>query len=183
MKCPSCGAEIPDNNESCPICKNQIKDTSNLNYDDSDEMYDDITKHNKIVKIAGISIICIACFSVGLLIGLNSKTVNTINNNTTVSDNNITTESINTDNTVSTPTTPTEPIIKTFSAGQYIVGTDIPEGTYNIKWLSGSGDVLGAVDEMFGADEDSIKSYNNAYLSNGDKIKITGTLIVTFTNE
>lgn len=206
MKCPSCGAEIPDNSEFCPVCKNRIENT--LNYDcddDSEKIYEKIKKHNKIVKIAGISIICIACFGIGILVGemgFKSQTTNTVpissvSSDTTVSDNvtipNTTdstdstdsADSADTNDLLSTPIEPTTPTTKNFSAGKYTVGTDIPAGTYDITLVSGAGNLFigDSVNEIFGTDDGQISSYKNASLSEGDIITIDGDVTVSFTSK
>lgn len=72
---------------------------------------------------------------------------------------------------------------KEFTAGKYTVGKDIPEGIYDIKWVSGAGNcfVGNEVSEMFGSDTKYyIKEYKNAELKVTDKIEITSTLKVSF---
>lgn len=73
------------------------------------------------------------------------------------------------------------------SAGKYTGGEDIPVGTYNITWISGSGNVIvgtygSEVNEIFGNNSrfGYIKSYKNCEISYGTEIQIKGNLKVTF---
>ena len=68
-----------------------------------------------------------------------------------------------------------------FSAGTYIVGTDIDAGTYDVQLVSGHGNFFASgsrsVNEMFGTDSDYyIQEYKNMCVSNGDEIEIRGSL-------
>lgn len=197
MKCPSCGAEIPDNSKFCSECGTKIENTSNYECDDdSKKIYEKIKKHNKIVKIQGISIICISCFGIGILVGamgFKSQPTNTVpissaSSDTTVSDIVSlpdTTDSTDTDDIVSTPVEPIIPTTKNLSTGQYTVGTDIPAGTYDITLVSGDGNVFigDSVNEIFGHGQYQIASYRNATLIEGDSIKIDGAVTVCFTSK
>lgn len=70
-----------------------------------------------------------------------------------------------------------------FSAGNYIVGIDIPSGIYNVSLVSGGGNCFaGNMNEIFGTSEYSIKEYKNLTLSSGDTIEITSTLKLKFTS-
>ena len=73
---------------------------------------------------------------------------------------------------------------KRFSTGIYIVGKNLPAGMYDIKWASGSGnfyvDCDDYINEIFGTSKYSIKEYKNASLSDGDKIEVSGNLVVDF---
>ena len=75
------------------------------------------------------------------------------------------------------------------TAGLYYGGDDIPVGTYNIEWVSGSGNVFvgqytkgDIVNEIFGKDSSwgYIKSYKNAYVGDGTEIEIRSNLKVRF---
>lgn len=78
---------------------------------------------------------------------------------------------------------------KTLSTGNYIVGIDIGEGTYNCTAASGNGNFIVysasgnlKVNEMFGTDTEwYTNSFNNLSLSSGDTIEIMGGLVVQFT--
>lgn len=85
---------------------------------------------------------------------------------------------------------PTAPF--TLSAGQYVVGDDIPAGKYDCKAVSGSGNFQGTVaalgymglNEILGAPGTSFAecpSYSNLRLANGDVITISQDLNVEFT--
>lgn len=73
-------------------------------------------------------------------------------------------------------------------AGEYVVGTDIEPGLYDIIATSGSGNMIVkgstgrlSVNEVMGTDRDTnLPSYSNARLERGGTIKITSRLIVTF---
>lgn len=72
---------------------------------------------------------------------------------------------------------------RVFSAGMYIVGTDIDAGTYDIQLISGSGNFFARgscyVNEIFGTRrENYIQEYKNMRISNGDEIEIRGNLKV-----
>ena len=73
---------------------------------------------------------------------------------------------------------------RTFGAGVYEVGIDIPAGKYNIIAISGRGNcyIPLKVNESFvvGGDKYAIDRYNNATLSNGNKIEISGTIKLKF---
>lgn len=73
---------------------------------------------------------------------------------------------------------------RTFTAGKYEVGVDIPTGKYNIIAISGRGSciVRGKVYEIFTPNPDahSIDKYNNVKLEWGDEIEIDSTLKVRF---
>jgi hypothetical protein len=73
----------------------------------------------------------------------------------------------------------------TLTAGRYKVGKDIPEGTYDIVWVSGSGNCFTqGVNEIFGDNEKyEIKQYKNAELGSGTEVKITSTLKVKFVSK
>ena len=66
------------------------------------------------------------------------------------------------------------------SAGEYTVGKDIDQGTYDINLIEGSGVVSGengfSMAQVFGNDNYSITSYKNAELIQGAKIEVSGTL-------
>lgn len=74
-----------------------------------------------------------------------------------------------------------------YTAGYYTVGTDIPEGKYDLKWISGNGLITVhdtkdnmPVCENMGDDPDDIREFKNMALSQGFTIKITGNLQVEF---
>ena len=78
----------------------------------------------------------------------------------------------------------------TLSIGQYVVGVDIPAGTYNLIAVSGSGNIIGDVQsQLFGSLNTILavdsamfeRSFNNLRLANGDTINIMGNLVVEFT--
>lgn len=72
----------------------------------------------------------------------------------------------------------------TLTAGLYVGGDDIPTGTYNINWISGSGNVFVGrqVNEIFGNNSryGYIKTYKNCDVSYGTEIQIKGNLKVQF---
>ena len=89
---------------------------------------------------------------------------------------------------ISTPTVtpipvPQEGLFETYlSAGIYTAGLDIPAGRYNLVAYSGRGNVISkaGVNEIMGypADDHYIDRFNGLSLSNGDKLKIGGTLVL-----
>lgn len=72
----------------------------------------------------------------------------------------------------------------TLTAGKYIGGEDIPTGTYNIIWVSGSGNVFVGrqVNEIFGNNSryGYIKTYKNAEVDYLTEIEIHGNVKVKF---
>lgn len=74
---------------------------------------------------------------------------------------------------------------RTFSAGKYIVGTDIDEGTYDIQAISGGGNIFISpyeLNEIMGVDDPDfyLEYYSNASLTVGSEIEIKSTLTVKF---
>ena len=75
---------------------------------------------------------------------------------------------------------------RVFSAGNYVVGTDIEPGTYNMIAISGSGNCFvhskTYVNEIFdvGGGQYAIDRYNNVILSSGGTIEVTSTLKIKF---
>lgn len=75
-----------------------------------------------------------------------------------------------------------------FSAGEYAGNKDIPEGNYDIQWISGQGsctiDYLlsdyGKMSETFGDGEGNIKQYKSKFVYSRDDIVITGNLKLKF---
>lgn len=65
--------------------------------------------------------------------------------------------------------------IKITDDGNYFIQDDIPEGRYDIKWISGNGTVSSFEDTIFCAclDEDN-KLYKNVDLRNNMKLEIQG---------
>ena len=79
---------------------------------------------------------------------------------------------------------PPEPQEYEFSAGNYYVGEDIPAGRYDVIWISGRGNCFGGgMIETFGESEHAIKEYRNVELKSGDKVEVSGTLMVKFTSK
>lgn len=77
----------------------------------------------------------------------------------------------------------------TLTAGKYVGGEDIPVGTYNINWKSGSGNVVVrsatgklSVNEIFGNKSayGYIKTYKNCYVAYGTEIEISSNLKIQF---
>ena len=69
----------------------------------------------------------------------------------------------------------------TLSTGYYTIGTDLPEGTCDLKWLDGAGSVMSYysnINDNFGRDEDNgeIKSYKNWHAKAGDTLIIFDAL-------
>ena len=68
--------------------------------------------------------------------------------------------------------------------GEYEVSDDIPGGSYDLQWMSGSGTCTtghflsdyGKMSESFGDEDGEIKEYKNKFISSLDQIEITGTL-------
>lgn len=76
---------------------------------------------------------------------------------------------------------------RTFSAGEYTVGTDIPAGVYNIVAVSGHGNLFvrgygKRLNEIMGTTDPSfyMAQYNNAELTTGQTIVIKSTLVLNF---
>ncbi len=74
---------------------------------------------------------------------------------------------------------------KQFTAGNYTVGTDLPAGTYDIQWVSGSGNFYkkggSSINEIFSGDEQwGIKEYKNASLKDGNTFEVSGNLNIQF---
>ena len=75
---------------------------------------------------------------------------------------------------------------RVFTAGTYIVGTDIEPGTYNMIAVSGRGNCYvestSRVIETFtpGGDRWAIDNYKNVILSSGGTIEVTSTLQIKF---
>ncbi|MDE5779167.1 MAG: hypothetical protein K2I10_11765 [Lachnospiraceae bacterium] len=78
------------------------------------------------------------------------------------------------------------------AAGHYTAGVDIPEGTYNLKCISGSGNVTstnmfsGGLNEIMSLDTSdgySIDSFSNAKFSSGDVLSLSSTVVVKLTTE
>lgn len=78
---------------------------------------------------------------------------------------------------------------RTFSAGKYIVGTDIESGKYDLLAISGKGNLFvrggiygDSINEMMGVTnpEYYIPKYSNATLLSGQEIEITSTLTLIF---
>lgn len=75
---------------------------------------------------------------------------------------------------------------RVFSAGNYVVGTDIEPGTYNMIAISGSGNCFvhskTYVNEIFavGGGQYAIDRYNNVVLSSGGTIEVKRTLKIKF---
>lgn len=97
------------------------------------------------------------------------------------------TEEKQADETVQDAEYPSECI---YTAGYYTVGTDIPEGKYDVKWISGDRwlevldlDEHQVMHESMGPIEDNnynIKEFKNLTLSTGYTLRITGNLKVAF---
>lgn len=70
----------------------------------------------------------------------------------------------------------------TFSAGNYYVGEDIPQGRYDAVWVSGRGNCFASgMSETFGnTSEHQIQEYKNVELKSGDKVEVHGTLTIKF---
>lgn len=67
------------------------------------------------------------------------------------------------------------------SAGYYVAGINIPKGTYNLKLISGSGNVFSEdLNEIFGTKKrfGHIKKYNNLELDSGDFLEIEDNLVL-----
>ena len=88
----------------------------------------------------------------------------------------------------------TPPITGTFrlSAGNYIVGEDIPAGKYECAAVSGAGNFMGTVaslgfmglNELLGAPGSHSlysETYSNLRLANGDIVNVSSNLVVEFT--
>ena len=79
-------------------------------------------------------------------------------------------------------TAPKQAAEYTFSAGNYYVGEDIPQGRYDAVWVSGRGNCFASgMSETFGnTSEHQIKEYKNVELKSGDKVEVHGTLTIKF---
>lgn len=70
---------------------------------------------------------------------------------------------------------------KQFSAGNYTAGKDFPAGTYDLKALSGGGNVTtadGKLNAIMGTDDDTYeKTYSNVELDDGAVLQISGATI------
>ncbi|MCI8284349.1 MAG: copper amine oxidase N-terminal domain-containing protein [Firmicutes bacterium] len=82
-----------------------------------------------------------------------------------------------------TPTAPTEQKTYTFSNGNYVAGKDFPAGTYNITWVSGSGNVhsddwKNYVNLIMGSPSDDFytQSFNNAKFNSGATLTVHGSM-------
>lgn len=68
-----------------------------------------------------------------------------------------------------------------FTAGNYVVGEDIPMGKYDVQWISGLGNcITGDMIETFGDNELAIKEYKNVDLIPENKITVDGTVKIKF---
>ncbi len=85
-----------------------------------------------------------------------------------------------------------EPFETELSAGHYEVGIDIPEGTYNLKCISGQGNVYsdgifsGGLNEIMSTDTSdgfSIDSFKNVSLSNGEVLTVLSTAVINIASE
>lgn len=74
--------------------------------------------------------------------------------------------------------------------GNYVVGVDLPEGIYNLKVLSGNGNVSssnildGGINEMVGVDESSgfyIQTFHNLLLDENVELSISGGVTIQLT--
>ncbi len=83
-----------------------------------------------------------------------------------------------------------EHLARTLGAGTYVIGKDIDSGTYDINWVSGSGNVFGydaygdlILNEIFGpsADWGQIKTYKNLVLSRSGTLEISGGVTIKLT--
>lgn len=78
--------------------------------------------------------------------------------------------------------------ITELSSGTYVIGEDFPAGKYNVKTVSGSGNFLASgnetyVNEIFAMPEDEFfdtATYNNMRLWYGDKMTISGGVVLEF---
>ena len=76
----------------------------------------------------------------------------------------------------------------TISNGNYDIGDDIPAGIYNVKAVSGDGNINssnmfdGGINEMFGTDDNNTGYYSSAFanlpLSDGDTLEISNGVTV-----
>lgn len=94
----------------------------------------------------------------------------------------------NATSTSNTTTTPAPaPVSIDLSAGNYIVGTDVPAGKYDITAISGRGNFFGnpgIVNEIMGVDDENyIQTYKNAIFTPGNTIEVKGTLVVNLTSK
>lgn len=79
----------------------------------------------------------------------------------------------------------------TLSAGKYVFGVNIPEGTYNLKAISRSGELIiqnwigedvwceERID--FGVDKRSSKTYHGISLPKGKHFRVTGNVVFEIT--
>lgn len=75
-----------------------------------------------------------------------------------------------------------KPFSEKFSSGFYTAGVDFPAGTYNLKAVKGSGNVIstdGTLNVIMGTQSDDMyeKTYNNAEFSNGTILSISNVTV------
>lgn len=76
--------------------------------------------------------------------------------------------------------------VELFGDGNYVAGKDFAAGTYDLKALSGGGNVItddGVLNAIMGTEDDDmyIKTYSNVEFKEGTKLTITGGLKISLT--
>lgn len=76
--------------------------------------------------------------------------------------------------------------VEEFGAGNYVAGKDYAAGTYDLKALSGGGNVMtedGSLNAIMGTESEDmyIKTYHNVEFKEGDKLTISGNVKISLT--